>query len=314
MAPGSALKSRILNLTRGRPLGILRRGDSKPRLRCLLETAGTSLLDWLLPIDDVPTLANPTSQLCTASQFRERDYLRLCAEIAQKPLFHRKQWEYVYILRVLEHFDMLRAGRSGLGFGCGKEPLAAVMAKRGCDLVCTDIAPAQGSDEYWGSTNVKDYFYEGICDLAQFEKRVRFRPVDMNEIPDDLGQHDFMWSSCALEHLGSLDHGIRFVLEANKCLKPGGIGVHTTEYNVQGGRTLETEGLSLYRSADIERLRKQVIAQGNAFLPITFHTGDDPIDKHVDLPPYGRERHLKLMVAEKYVTTSIGFVVQRAQR
>lgn len=257
-----------------------------------------------------PTLETVTSQICTSGQFAEPTYDRLCREIGQDRLFHRKQWEYIYILRTLEQFCVLRPGCTGLGFGCGKEPLAAVMAKRGANVICTDIAPIEKGDAYWGSTNVRDYFYEGICSWEIFEKKVRFRHVDMNEIPDDLGFHDFIWSSCSLEHLGSLQHGINFTLNANKCLKTGGIAVHTTELNISSDvETFESAGLSLYRKNDIYKLKSLVENQGNIFLPLNFTLGSAPIDQYVDLPPFNRNKHLKLLIEEKYVTTSIGFII-----
>ncbi|MEQ5843323.1 methyltransferase domain-containing protein [Paraburkholderia acidicola] len=257
-----------------------------------------------------PSLESVTSQLCTSRQFDEPTYDRLCTEIAQKKIYHRKQWEYIYILRALERFGAMQPGKSGLGFGCGKEPLAAVMAKRGTTVICTDIAPIEAADQYWGSTEVRDYFYDGICSWEHFAKHVRFRPVNMNAIPDDLGQHDFIWSSCAFEHLGSLQHGIDFVLDANKCLNPGGIAVHTTEFNAgERGDTLETESLSLYRKEDILRLKESVEAQGNTLLTVNFNKGSGELDNYVDLPPYNRDKHLRLMIAEKYITTSIGIII-----
>lgn len=257
-----------------------------------------------------PTLETVTSQLCTAAQFSEPVYRRICAEIGQTPVFHRKQWEYIYILRALEQAFMLQPGRSGLGFGCGKEPLAAVMAKRGVNVVCTDIVPLEKGDAYWGATSVKDYFYEGICDMDTFMARASFKEVNMNAIPGDLGQHDFIWSSCALEHLGSLQHGMDFVVYANKCLKPGGIAVHTTEYNVRDDEhTFETEGLSLYRKRDILALKDQVERLGHRFVPINFDPGDHEMDLYVDAPPYSRDRHLKLLIDGQYTITSIGFII-----
>jgi 2-polyprenyl-3-methyl-5-hydroxy-6-metoxy-1,4-benzoquinol methylase len=257
-----------------------------------------------------PTLETVTSQVCTSRQFNEPIYDRLCSEIGQDKLFHRKQWEYIYILRALEQLCVLLPGSTGIGFGCGKEPLAAVMAKRGADVLCTDIEPLTITDAYWGSTDVRDYFYEGICSWGEFEQHVRFRHVNMNLIPDDLGMFDFVWSSCALEHLGSLQHGIDFVLNANKCLKPGGVAVHTTEFNVEGEEdTFETPGLSLYRKRDILDMKSLVERQGNVFLPLNLNLGAGELDTYVDLPPYNRDKHLKIMVAEKYVTTSLGFVI-----
>lgn len=259
----------------------------------------------------LPTLDTVTSQLCTASQFTEPKYAELCAEIAQTIKYHRKQWEYVYILRALQQFGLLSPGRTGVGFGCGKEPLPAVMAKCGCDVICTDIPPTDRSDAFWGSSDVKDFFYPGICSWEVFEEHVSFRAVDMNAIPDDLGLHDFVWSSCAFEHLGSLEAGIRFVLEANKCLKPGGIGVHTTEFNVSSKRrTLESPNLSLYRRKDIRRLKQLIEAQGNTLLGPNLRLGDLPEDTFVDLPPYKEETHLKLQV-ERYVITSIGLIIRK---
>jgi len=262
------------------------------------------------PIYPEPRLETITSQVCTSRQFTEATYDRLCLEIAQNKLRHRKQWEYIYILRALEQLCALLPGSSGLGFGCGKEPLAAVMAKRGVDVLCTDLAPIESGDAYWGATNVRDYFYEGICSWAEFEKHVRFRPVNMTSMPGDLGIYDFLWSSCALEHLGSLQHGIDFVLAANKYLRCGGIAVHTTELNVRDDEdTYESEKLSLYRKKDILRMKELVEKQGNTFLPLNFNMGSAELDQYVDVPPYSRDKHLKIQIAEKYVTTSIGFVI-----
>ena len=44
----------------------------------------------------------------------------------------------------------------------------------------------------------------------------------MNEVPSDLGPCDFVWSSCALEHLGSPEKGMEFALASARLLAPGG--------------------------------------------------------------------------------------------
>jgi len=261
-----------------------------------------------------PTLRDPGSQLCAARQFSEPDYDRLCAEIGQGKVFHRKQWEYVYTLRMLEKFDLLRPRVVGVGFGCGKEPLAAVMAKRGCDVVATDIPPVPQGDRFFGSTSVEDYFYEGIVDKAVFLDRVRFRAVNMNAIPEDLGRYDFLWSCCAFEHLGSLEHGLSFVMNANRFLKPGGVAVHTTEYNYSSNdQTFEAPGLSLYRRRDLDALAARIESAGDSVLPFNYVGGDLPQDNYVDLPAYEQKTHLKLLI-EQYVTTSFGFAVIKGGR
>lgn len=258
-----------------------------------------------------PSLERIVCQACTADQFHEDHYFRLAREIHQEPKFHRKQWEYIYILRALEQFDLLRPGITGLGFGCGKEPIAVVMAKNELNVVVTDIPPLDCSDSHWGSREAMDLFYGGICSEEKYKKHVSFRAVNMNDIPDDLGTYDFVWSCCALEHLGSLKHGIDFVLNSTKCLKPGGLAIHTTEFNISNnGDTLESQGLSLYRGRDFVELQNQLIEAGCSFLPMNFYIGNLPEDKYIDLPPYKQDVHLKLMI-DGFILTSFGVVLRK---
>lgn len=258
-----------------------------------------------------PSLQEIASQACTADQFTESHYLRLSREITQEPRFHRKQWEYIYILRALEQFGLLRPGATGIGFGCGKEPIAAVMAKNGLTITVTDIPPLQSSDSHWGSQSVMDLFYGGICSEDRFREQVSFRAVNMNDIPDDLGKYDFAWSCCALEHLGSLQAGMDFIVNSANCLKPGGLAIHTTEFNVSSDfDTLESPGLSLYRRLDFVELQNRLCELGYSTLPMNFYTGNLPEDKYVDLPPYEQKIHLKLQI-EKYVLTSFGLVIRK---
>jgi hypothetical protein len=265
-----------------------------------------------LPFLGTPTLARVVSQSCTAAQFHEPDYARLAAEICQTPRLHRKQWEYIYILRAMEQLGLLEAGRTGLGFGCGKEPLAVVMAKHGLQVTVTDIPPLEGSDTHWGSQGVMDLFYGGVCSEETFVRQSTFRHVDMNAIPDDLGQFDLVWSCCALEHLGSLQAGLDFIVNSTKCLKPGGIGIHTTEFNTSSDtQTLESPGLSLYRRRDLLDLQSRLLEHGCEMLPLNAHTGNLPPDRYVDLPPYEQRLHLKLQV-ESYAVTSFGLVLRKA--
>jgi hypothetical protein len=258
-----------------------------------------------------PNLRNIASQACTADQFSEPDYLRLSKEITQEPRFHRKQWEYIYILRALEQFGLMSPGTTGVGFGCGKEPIAAVMAKHGLCITVTDIPPLQSSDSHWGSRSAMDLFYGGICSEEQYIRQVTFLAVNMNDIPDDLRNYDFVWSCCALEHLGSLKAGMDYIVNSTKCLKSGGFAIHTTEFNVSSDiETMESPGLSLYRRLDFVELQNRLCDVGVSTLPMNFYTGNLPQDKYVDLPPYEQKVHLKLQI-DKYVLTSFGLVVRK---
>ena len=273
-----------------------------------------AFLDGNLP---EPTLASPTSQLCTASQFGEPLYRDWCRALHEVPTLHRKQWEFVYILRVLELAGCLAPGRRGLGFGCGREPLVAAMAMRGCEVVATDLDLGSAAGQGWIETGqhsrtLDDLNDRGICAPEPFRERVMFRAQDMNRIDANLTGFDFVWSSCAFEHLGSIRHGLEFVENAMRCLRPGGIAVHTTEFNLSSnGSTLESPTLSVFRRRDIEGLVHALESEGHRVWPLNLQPGAGPVDRYVDVPPYRAEPHLKLRLS-RFVITSFGLVIERS--
>jgi hypothetical protein len=110
--------------------------------------------------------------------------------------------------------------------------------------------------------------------------------------------------------LGSIEHGIRFFQNSLKTLKPGGIAVHTTEFNLSSNDdTFESPSLCFFRRRDIENLLSRLVDDGHEVFPINFHPGSGALDTYVDLPPYALP-HLKLEVA-KFVATSIGLAVRK---
>jgi hypothetical protein len=262
-----------------------------------------------------PTMAAPVTQVATEGQFHEPDYKRLAALYHVTPNLHRKQWEFMYIHRVLEQAGMLQPGRRLLGFGTGKEPLPSAFTACGAEVMATD-APAEDDNlQGWSSTNqystsVEDLFMPHLVSREVFDKRIDFQPADMNAIPHNLRGFDACWSACAFEHLGSIEHGLRFFQNSLETLKPGGIAVHTTELNYSSNdETLESRGLSLFRRQDFERLLSRLLDEGHEVAPLNLHPGTGPADHHVDTPPWSLP-HLRLD-AGKYVTTSIGIVARR---
>jgi SAM-dependent methyltransferase len=228
---------------------------------------------------------------------------------------HRKIWEWLFIIEALHQLDMLRPGRRGLGFGVGRDPLAAFFASLGCTIVATDLEEAEAAAAGWTDTGqhasgLAALNTAGLCDPEAFAERVSFRVVDMNDIPADLRGFDFVWSACAFEHLGSLARGERFVVEAMRCVRPGGVAVHTTEFNVGSNSGTVVAGPTvLFRRRDIERLVRALRRRGNVVEPVDFDTGAAPADQHVDVPPWSGT-HLKLEI-ERFVSTSIALVVKK---
>lgn len=263
-----------------------------------------------------PSLAAPVSQLCTAAQLREPVFAALCAELDLVPAEHRKLWEFVFVLAAMKAAWVLRPGARALGFGVGTEPLPALLARYGMTVTATDAPMDIIANQGWDTTGqhaagLSALDRPNIIAAERLAELVSFRPVDMNAIPADLRGYDVCWSSCALEHLGSIRHGLDFIEASLEPLKPGGWAIHTTELNLSSDdETVEVPGLCLFRKPDIEALAGRLVAAGHRLLPLNFHPGDGLTDQHIDLPPYAMP-HLKLQVG-RFVTTSIGLIVQKA--
>lgn len=233
-------------------------------------------------------------------------------ETVQK--IHRKDWEWAFISQALLERGMLVPGKKGLGFAVGTEPLVAIFADYGCQITATDLYEDQNDD--WKDTHQmasgKSQLNERwICHPDYFNERVDVRSVDMNSIPEDLIGFDFCWSSCAMEHLGSIENGKRFLYNSLKCLKSGeGVAVHTTEYNVNSNSDTLVAGKDvIFRRCDLEEISRTVKALGWQIF-LTFEIGDTEPEMYVDEPPYHLSPHLKLRIGN-YVATSYGLILQR---
>lgn len=264
-----------------------------------------------------PTLDEPVSQLCTGSQFKEPVYAEITEALAMHANPHRKTWEMAYITSVLATHGMIGVGRRAIGFGCGRERLPSLLASRGVEVVATD-QPANDTADLarWRSSNqhasgLGDLFHNQIVHLDDFERLVEFGAVDMNDIPASLdGQFDCCWSMSALQYIGPLERSLAFVEASLRTIKPGGIAVHTTDFNLSSnGDTLDNGRQCILRRRDVEALCAHLTAQGHQVMPLNLHPGHDATDEVVDLPPHGLP-HLKLFV-DRYVTTSIGIAIRK---
>ncbi|WP_433933090.1 SAM-dependent methyltransferase [Brevundimonas diminuta] len=259
-----------------------------------------------------------TSTLCQQLHFGLDQYRFWSRAMKEKPRFLRKQWEFVFIAQALYERGFLRHGSRGLAFGVGREPLPALFASFGCDVVATDQSLEGAIRAGWVRSSEHSADLSGlndrhICTDRMFSELVTFAEMDMNAISRSIdGTFDFCWSACALEHLGSLEHGLRFIRNSLNVLKPGGIAVHTTEYNLSSNEdTIDNVDLCLYRRKDIERIVEEVTGAGFEVAPLDWTVGEGFAETVVDLPPYGRgEPHVRLRLGD-YDCTSIGLIIRR---
>ncbi len=257
------------------------------------------------------------SGLCRQIHFSTDEFRYWMNAMGRPPRMHRKEWEWFYIAQALFERGMLHTGKRGLVFAVGQEPLPSLFATFGCEIVATDQAPDKAVESGWAHSNmyssqVGTLFNARICSREQFDASVRYTHADMNDIPAKFSNSfDFCWSSCAFEHLGSLEHGMTFVERSIDTLVSGGIAVHTTEYNLSSNDdTIESPGLSIFRRKDIDVLLQRLENAGHHVEPFDWTSGPGFAETVLDLPPYKQSPHLKLKVSE-YECTSVGLIIQK---
>jgi len=262
------------------------------------------------------------SGLCKRVDF-DKGWLRnALIEMKCDYMIHKKYWEWAVVFKILMDNYCIKDGSKGLGFGVGTEPLPALFAKYGCDVLATDAPPENEvsrlwdeGDQYMSSKEVLND--KGICEEELFLTNVDCRYVDMNAIPEDLHDtFDFTWSAGSFEHIGGLDKSIEFFRNQMKCLKPGGIGVHVTEYNISSDdETINAPNMVFFRNKDIQRMAECIERDGHYMEPVNFNRGDEPDDFEESKPPFKLGFNTPAITINLFghLTTSIVLVVKRGK-
>lgn len=257
-----------------------------------------------------PTFTNPISQACTFAQLEHPNYHRWRKRLKEPTVYNRKVWEWAWICEMFEQSG--RADMELVGFGVGTEPIVGWLAGLGHSILATDLPEDDGAAQRWATTNQHAAGIEGldprhIASRDVLAQRVRHRPVDMRDVPRDLGTFDGMWSSCAIEHLGDLRAGFDFVLNSLQHCRPGGLALHTTELNVSHyEQTVESGHTVVYRQRDLEEFFDELRALGHR-VEATFNLGTHDRDLEIDWPPFSNY-HLKIPV-DGVVATSFGIAI-----
>lgn len=253
-----------------------------------------------------------------------------CNQLKVPVVFHRKLWEHAFVLQALYENDLLKEGMRGLGFGCGREPLPSYFAGRGIKVTVTDLAPEQSSGLGWTDTRqhtetLEAAFHDNLVERSVFQENASLRYVDMNFIPDDLRDYDFCWSICSLEHLGSIRQGLDFIENSLKTLRPGGVAVHTTEFNfMNDAETIDNWPTVLFQRRHFREIAGRLRAAGHYVAELDFSVGSKPLDKFIDIPPWTYDMtpdmaadwepnavHLKLSI-DGFASTCFGLLVRKA--
>jgi hypothetical protein len=127
-----------------------------------------------------------------------------------------------------------------------------------------------------------------------------------------------------MEHLGSIRHGLDFVINTMKTLRSGGVSVHTTEFNFNNDeQTLDNNPhCVLFQKRHFAQLAEELTNRGYEVFPLDFSVGNKPLDSFIDIPPYGSHwpegqgagqsivtAHIKSAVAG-YASTCFGIIAR----
>lgn len=285
-----------------------------------------------IQVKQTPSAYNLTSKLSTQNDI-ESEWCRYWMQVLKIPFrYHRKLWEYGFVLQTLFEHDMF--GKQGLGLACGTEVVPSYLIAQGCTITAGDKPFTQDdhAQEGWASSqqytqSKESLYHEKLVGRSIFNDNFTLAYVDMNHLPHDLYEDfDFCWSICAIEHLGSIRHGLEFLKNSLRLLRKGGISVHTTEFNLFSDKTtIDNWGSVLFTKKDLSCLSDEIIQAGGLLYSFDFDMGDGLFDRYIDMPPYPHQSvmgigsplpalescpHIKLLV-DGFPATCVGVIIQK---
>ena len=266
------------------------------------------------------------SQLCSAESLRSAE-LRAWAdrlrpmwasgsEDGRDVMLHRKMWEWLFIAEALRERGLLAPGRAGLGFGVGQEPLVALFAAEGCDLVATDqphdaaVASGWTTSEVEWAGGLEQLNTHGLCpDEAvrapgPFSSRRHERDPRR---PAWLRLHLVVLRPRAPGHAGrrgGLRRGADGVPRAGR----GGRAHDRVPRVAPATRRWRRAGPCSTGAVTSRRWWTGCTAPGMESTS-TSRLGTTPEDLHVDVPPY-TDVHLRTRLGD-YETTSLALVITK---
>ncbi len=222
-----------------------------------------------------------------------------------------KFWQNAVMVEALHERGVLKSGKKCIGFGVGKERLPALFASIDIKVTATDQDFTKEKAKQWNNDQLAQGAFslneDNICDNAKFDKNVEFLPLDMKSIAKRFySKYDFLWSNCALGHLGSINSGLKFIEDSLKCLKPGGWAVHTTEINIVSNNETVSDGPTvIFRLGDIYELCKKLSKQGVLCSPFLLTNGESKQDQIVSLDPEWGTDSTKILIGGHIATQAL---------
>jgi len=183
----------------------------------------------------------PTWMICQTSDFEDPDFRDKIEAIKEPMRYHRKQWEYAYIINTAQQLGLNGSGKRILGLRVGKEPIAAALGTGGCSVVTSDIdffgigtnplVKRRLAQSDFPHARARDLNDRLIMDPEDFDANISFCYADVmdGDAMKALGQFDMVWSCGMLHHLGSAEAIEIAITNSQQLLRPNGWAIHTLD-------------------------------------------------------------------------------------
>ncbi len=263
---------------------------------------------------------------CQGRHFQDPRFMHWAEVLGFDDFPQRKAWEFAAIMETALLGGVLAEGKTAIGFGVGTEPITAALAAHGVRVTATDLPSSGDTTSEWAASlqhaaSIDQLRFPGICNDEILNELVSFVPVDMNDLPETVtaDSYDFVWSSCVIEHLGTPKLGFDFVLKSAELLAPGGMMIHTTEYELTNKEITQDYGhCAVYRAADFLELAQQFRELGfavNIDLGISLAMPEERWISSFEIPGayesgYEEPAHLRLVIGDS-ISTSFAITVRR---
>ena len=141
--------------------------------------------------------------------------------------FHRKTWEHVHIVYIMNQLGYLRPENNCLSIGAGREPVLYYLAHKMSKIVGIDIYEGHylgGEDETDAMVHPAKY-----APFVYPEENLELVQMDALDLTFPDNHFDVIFSASSIEHFGTPKQIARSIGEMERVLKPGGLCVITTE-------------------------------------------------------------------------------------
>lgn len=260
----------------------------------------------------------PNWLVCQTCDFETPEFISEIGRIREPVRYHRKQWEYAYVLTTARALDLVGPEKYALGFGVGTEPVAAVLAADGAHVTATDFdhmgvantpLVQHNKKHYRGRPSLRGLNQRLIAQDSVFNRSVDFQYLDILDAETPLARdgYDLVWSCGVLHHLGSAKAIVDALTASTARLAPGGWALHTLDVQLTGETGQQHHDIYFASLGEIADLFEKFAAVSGHKMTLNLDRQTEENDRD-PAAALRNDRHLCLQV-DDLVIGSVGIAI-----